>query len=171
MQGMRYINNFSTFSKKSPMIDYEALFRVSYGLYVVCSGTREHGNGFISNTVFQVTAEPPRFAACCHKNNYTAEFITRCGAFSVSVLHKDAAPGLFGRFGYRSGRDLDKMEGVEVRYGDTDSESSEQCGRNGVAAGIGDLIGLHVERVGSVIEVVPSVGRGDAVRRGDGRTI
>ena len=54
------------------MIDYEALFKISYGLYIVCSGNKKKGNGFISNTVFQVTAEPPRFAACCNKNNYTA---------------------------------------------------------------------------------------------------
>jgi len=44
------------------MIDFAALFKISYGLYVVSSGTRDEGNGFISNTVFQVTAEPAKFA-------------------------------------------------------------------------------------------------------------
>lgn len=101
------------------MIDIGALFKVSYGMYVVSSGDREHGNGFISNTLFQVTAEPPRFAACCSKNNYTTEFILRTGAFSASVLHRDASPELLGRFGYRSGRDFDKMEGMQLSYGVT----------------------------------------------------
>jgi flavin reductase (DIM6/NTAB) family NADH-FMN oxidoreductase RutF/rubredoxin len=100
------------------MINFEALFRISYGLYIVCSGDKNRGNGFISNTVFQVTAEPPKFALCCSKNNYTADFITRTNAFSVSVLHTEASPDLFGRFGYRSGKDFNKLEGINVRYGE-----------------------------------------------------
>lgn len=101
------------------MISYEALFRVSYGLYIVSSGNKERGNGYISNTVFQVTSEPPRFAAACNRDNLTSEFIRDHKAFSVSVLQQDTAPEIFGRFGYKSGRDLDKMEGMSVKYGET----------------------------------------------------
>ena len=101
------------------MINFEALFRISYGLYIVSSGDKNLGNGFISNTVFQVTSEPIKFAACCNKNNYTAEFIKKTGAFAVSVLHKDTTPEIFGRFGYKSGKDIDKLEGMKVIYGQT----------------------------------------------------
>jgi flavin reductase (DIM6/NTAB) family NADH-FMN oxidoreductase RutF/rubredoxin len=101
------------------MINFEALFRISYGLYIVSSGDKNKGNGFISNTVFQVTAEPAKFAACCNKNNYTAQIIRQCGAFSVSVLHKDTQPDIFGRFGYKSGKDFNKMEGMQLSYGET----------------------------------------------------
>jgi flavin reductase (DIM6/NTAB) family NADH-FMN oxidoreductase RutF/rubredoxin len=101
------------------MINYEALFRISYGLFIVCSGDKDHGNGFISNTVFQVTAEPVKFAACCSKKNYTAEFIQQTGAYSVSVLHTEASPDLFGRFGYKTGKNFNKLEGVTVKYGET----------------------------------------------------
>ncbi len=101
------------------MIAFEALFNISYGLYIVGSGDKNHGNGFISNTVFQVTAEPPRFAASCNKNNYTAGFISSTGFFSVSVLRQDASPDLFGRFGFRSGKDIDKLDGMQVKYGET----------------------------------------------------
>ena len=80
------------------MINFEALFKVSYGLYVVCSGDKSRGNGFISNTVFQVTSTPARFASCCNKDNYTAEFIKESGAFSISVLHQDTPADIFGRF-------------------------------------------------------------------------
>jgi flavin reductase (DIM6/NTAB) family NADH-FMN oxidoreductase RutF len=61
------------------MIDFEALFKVTYGLYIVSSGDNKNGNGFISNTVFQVTAEPPRFASCCNKNNFTSGLIEKYG--------------------------------------------------------------------------------------------
>ncbi len=101
------------------MINYEALFKISYGLYIVCSGDRSKGNGYVSNTVFQVTSTPPCFAASCNKDNLTAEFIKETGAFSVSVLHQDASSEIIGKFGYKSGTDIDKMDGSQVLYGDT----------------------------------------------------
>ncbi len=101
------------------MIDYKALFKISYGLYTVCSGSREYGNGYISNTVFQVTSEPPRFATCCNKENHTAELIKSSGVFSVSVLHQDADAKTLGTLGYTSGSDADKLKGMKLRYGET----------------------------------------------------
>ncbi len=101
------------------MIDIEALFRITYGLFIVSSGDRNRGNGFISNTVFQVTADPPQFAVCCNKNNFTAGFIEKSGVFSVSILEKETASDIMGRFGFKSGRDFDKMEGMSMQYGQT----------------------------------------------------
>jgi flavin reductase (DIM6/NTAB) family NADH-FMN oxidoreductase RutF/rubredoxin len=101
------------------MINFEALFQVSYGLYIVCAGDKIKGNGFISNTVFQVSAEPPKFAACCNKNNLTAEFIINSKSFSVSVLHNETSPEIIGRFGYKSGKDFDKLKGLNIKYGET----------------------------------------------------
>jgi len=99
------------------MIDFNALFKVSYGLYIVSSGNKEKGNGYISNTFFQVTSEPPQFATCCNKNNLTAEFIEKTGFFAVSVLHQETDADIYGRFHYRSGRDINKLEGIKVQYG------------------------------------------------------
>jgi flavin reductase (DIM6/NTAB) family NADH-FMN oxidoreductase RutF/rubredoxin len=100
------------------MINFEAFFKITYGLFIVSSGDRTRGNGFISNTVFQVTADPPRFAVCCNKNNFTVGFITRTGAFSVSILEQETSPEIMGRFGFKSGKDFDKMEGMSVMYGE-----------------------------------------------------
>ncbi len=101
------------------MIQFEALFKISYGLYIVSSGTKDRGNGFISNTFFQVTSEPPRFASCCNKDNFTASFIQETGAFSVSVIHKDTDPDIISRFGYKSGKDINKLAGLNIKYGET----------------------------------------------------
>jgi flavin reductase (DIM6/NTAB) family NADH-FMN oxidoreductase RutF/rubredoxin len=101
------------------MLNIEALYRISYGLYIVCSGDKNRGNGFISNTVFQVTSEPASFAACCNKNNFTADFIQKYGAFSVSILDKNASPEIIGTLGYKTGKDTDKLKGKNVKYGDT----------------------------------------------------
>ncbi len=125
------------------MINYEALFKISYGLFIVCSGDKEKGNGFISNTVFQVTAEPPQFAICCNKNNYTSEFIRNSKAFSVSVLHNEASQDIFGRFGYRSGKDYNKLEGMNVRYGEN----------TGVPIVLNDSIAFLECRLGQTVDV------------------
>jgi flavin reductase (DIM6/NTAB) family NADH-FMN oxidoreductase RutF/rubredoxin len=101
------------------MISIQSLFKISYGLYIVSSGDKTRGNGFIANTVFQVTAEPPNFAVCCNKNNLTAEFIKKSGAYAFSVLAQTASPEIFGKFGYKSGKDLDKMAGTTVKYEST----------------------------------------------------
>jgi flavin reductase (DIM6/NTAB) family NADH-FMN oxidoreductase RutF/rubredoxin len=101
------------------MINFESLFKITYGLYIVCSGDKNNGNGFISNTVFQVSSEPVWFAACCNKNNYTAELIPKAGAFSISVLEENSSAETVGKFGYKSGREMDKMAGMQVQYGDT----------------------------------------------------
>lgn len=101
------------------MINYEALYKISYGLYIVSSGDKTRGNGYISNTVFQVSSKPARFAACCNKNNFTAGLIIKSGCFAVSVLHKDTSPDIFGRFGYKSGKDFNKLEGMQIKYGET----------------------------------------------------
>ncbi|HNW89186.1 MAG TPA: flavin reductase [Bacteroidales bacterium] len=101
------------------MINFESFYSISYGLYIVSSGDMNKGNGYISNTFFQVTSDPPRFATCCNKNNYTAEFMKNSGSFAVSVLHTDTSSEIFSRFGYKCGRDIDKLEGMSVKYSKT----------------------------------------------------
>jgi flavin reductase (DIM6/NTAB) family NADH-FMN oxidoreductase RutF/rubredoxin len=103
------------------MINFEALFKISYGLYIVSTGDKDRGNGYISNTVFQVTSDPPRFAVCCNKNNFTCGLIDKYECFAISVLGENTSPDIFGRFGYRSGKDFNKIEGMKVTYETTGS--------------------------------------------------
>lgn len=100
-------------------IQFESFFKLTYGLYLVSSGDSKEGNGFISNTVFQVTAEPPQFASCCNKDNYTAQLMLKTKAFAVSVLHQNSNPELIGLFGYKSGREVQKLQNMNVHYGET----------------------------------------------------
>jgi len=95
-------------------IDLKALFDLSYGLYVVCSHSDEKLNGQIANTVFQVTAEPPRVAVSISKNNLTHQYISNSGVFSFSVLDVSTPMEFIGLFGFKSGRDVDKLS--QVRY-------------------------------------------------------
>jgi len=100
-------------------MNYEPFYRISYGLYIIASALQEKKNGYIANTVFQVTADPPQLAVSCNKNNLTSIIISQSGAFSVSILHKDVDPKLFGTFGFRTGKDIDKFAGVAYEMGST----------------------------------------------------
>jgi flavin reductase (DIM6/NTAB) family NADH-FMN oxidoreductase RutF/rubredoxin len=99
------------------MINYKALSKISYGLYVVCSGNKKQGNGFISNSVVQVTSNPVQLMVCCNKNNYTAKVIAGCGNLSISVLPQTVSPEIIGTFGYKSGRNTDKFKDFKILYG------------------------------------------------------
>jgi flavin reductase (DIM6/NTAB) family NADH-FMN oxidoreductase RutF/rubredoxin len=95
------------------------LQRITYGLYVVGSSLDGRLNGQIANTVFQVTAEPPKLAACLNKNNLTHEFVARSRIFSVSVLDRDTPMQLIGLFGFKSGREVNKFSMVKHTTGRT----------------------------------------------------
>jgi flavin reductase (DIM6/NTAB) family NADH-FMN oxidoreductase RutF/rubredoxin len=96
-----------------------AFHKLSYGLYVVTSGEVGKFNGQIANTVFQVTSEPPTVAVSINKQNYTHECIRSCRQFAVSVLAETAPMTLIGRFGFKCGRDTNKLEGITTRTGRT----------------------------------------------------
>ena len=64
-------------------MNIEAFFSLTYGLYIVSSGDRKQQNGFVANTAFQVTSEPPQLAVVCNKDNLTAEIIQKVKLFSV----------------------------------------------------------------------------------------
>jgi rubredoxin/flavin reductase (DIM6/NTAB) family NADH-FMN oxidoreductase RutF len=100
-------------------MNIEALYKISYGLYAVCSKSGTKLNGYISNTVFQVTSEPAQFAISCSKNNFSAGIIEKSKAFSISVLEKDTGPDIIGTFGYRSGKDTEKFTGLKFCIGKT----------------------------------------------------
>ena len=99
----------------------KALHKISYGLYVIGSRKGDRLNGQIANTVVQVTSQPPAISVCINRENLTHEFIRSSGAFSVSILGQDTPLNYVGRFGFKSGRDMDKSEGVNYRIGQTGS--------------------------------------------------
>ncbi len=95
----------------------EAFFKLTYGLYVVSSGNSTKNSGYIANTAFQVTAEPPQIAIACNKDNYTSELINETKVFSISVLKEQTSSETIGLFGYKSGKEISKFDNIEFKYG------------------------------------------------------
>ena len=100
-------------------MNLKALYKLGYGLHVVCSKKGDRFNGQIANTVIQITSEPPTIAVSINRNNLTHEFITESKVLTVSVLSKDTPLSFIGHFGFKSGRDTDKLEGVNYQIGET----------------------------------------------------
>lgn len=98
-------------SPKDAAIDVNALFKLSYGLFVVSAQDEKgHDNGCITNTVMQVTDTPNRIVISVNKANCTHDMILKTGKFNVSVLTEDTPFKLFQHFGFKSGRDVDKFQ-------------------------------------------------------------
>ena len=93
--------------------DLTALFNIGYGLYVVTSNDGTRDNGLIVNTVTQVTNTPNRIAVCINKANYSHHIIKQTGIMNVNCLDISAPFSLFQRFGFQSGRTVDKFDGFE----------------------------------------------------------
>lgn len=93
-------------------IEPNAMFKLSYGLFVLTAGG-EKDNGCIINTVTQITDSPKRISIAVNKANYTHDLILKSGTFNVSVLDTNADFALFTRFGFQSGREANKFEGLE----------------------------------------------------------
>jgi flavin reductase (DIM6/NTAB) family NADH-FMN oxidoreductase RutF len=100
-------------------MNLKALYQLGYGLYVVCSKKGDKLNGQIANTVFQVCAEPPVIAVALNKQNLTNEFVSTSEVFTVSILSQDTPLSFIGGFGFKSGRDVDKLKGISYRLGET----------------------------------------------------
>lgn len=95
-------------------MDEQALFRISYGLYLLTAHEEGRDNGCIINTLSQVTNVPNRLCAVVNKESLTHDMILRTGIFTASVLTETAPFSLFERFGFQSGREADKFRGFSA---------------------------------------------------------
>jgi len=93
--------------------DLTALFNIGYGLYVVTSNDGKKDNGLIVNTVTQVTNTPNRIAVTINKENYSHHVIKQTGVMNINCLTEDAPFSVFEKFGFTSGRNVDKFAECE----------------------------------------------------------
>ena len=98
-------------------MNLEVLYKLGYGLYIVSSKKGDKFSGQIANTVFQITSQPPTIAVSINKQNLTHEFIKASKVLVVSILSRDTPLPFIGRFGFKSGREIDKFDGVNYIVG------------------------------------------------------
>ena len=98
--------------------DMSALFNIGYGLYVVTSNDGKKDNGLIVNTVTQVTNTPNRVAVTINKENYSHHVIRQTGKMNINCLTESAPFAAFEKFGFQSGRNVDKFADCELLRSD-----------------------------------------------------
>ncbi|AEA33387.1 rubredoxin [Hippea maritima] len=96
-------------------MDLKAMHKLSYGVYIVSSLKDGKYNGQIANTVFQISSNPASVAISINKQNLTHEFIEESNLFSVTVLKQETPMKFVGRFGFKSGREIDKFDGIDFK--------------------------------------------------------
>lgn len=94
-------------------MDTKALYKLSYGLYVLGSKIDGKLAGCVVDAFVQSTSSPaPTVILCSIQANQTNAAIKQTGEFTVSVLSTGVDPFVVGNFGFQSGRDADKWTNV-----------------------------------------------------------
>lgn len=91
------------------MIEREAMYKLTYGLFMLTTTDGEKQNGCIVNTVIMLTDNPTRIVVFVNKGNYSESLLRKTGVFNVSILTEKTPFDVFKQFGFVSGRDVDKF--------------------------------------------------------------
>ena len=132
----------------------KAFFKLSYGLYVVSSSCDGKDSACIANTFVQITSEPARVCITLNKNNYTTSLIENSCVYNVGVLLDDIDMDVIRRFGFQSGKDVNKFDGIDY---EVDCQNIKQI-TEGIAASFSVKVismtdvGTHIMFVGDVID-------------------
>ena len=119
-----------------------AMFKFSYGLFVLTAREGDKDNGCIINTAIQVTDQPKQVSICVNKKNYTCGMIERTGVFGLSFLSQDVKFETFQHFGFQSGENVDKF----ADYADVKrSEAGLLCLTKGTNAFISVKVNMTVD--------------------------
>ena len=94
-------------------MDKKAMYKLTYGLFVLTANENGKDNGCIINIAIQAAGDPNQVSISVSKQNYTHDMIVRTGKFTVSSITEKADFSLFKRFGFQSGKDTDKFQGFD----------------------------------------------------------
>ena len=89
----------------------KAMYKISYGLFILTTTESGHDCGCVINTAMQVTSQPNQISIAVNKMNHTHDMILKSGKFNVSTLSEEADFDIFKHFGFQCGRDVDKFAG------------------------------------------------------------
>lgn len=100
-------------------MDNKAMYKLSYGLFVLTAKVGDKENGCITNTAVQVASEPNTISFAVNKANYTHDMVMETKRANISVISEAADFELFKHFGFQSGRDVDKFADFrDCKYAD-----------------------------------------------------
>ena len=101
---------------------------LSYGVYVVSTLDGDRPVGCTANSIMQITSDPATIAISINHDNYTNSCIAKAGRFAVSILSEKSDPSLIGTFGFQSGREINKFDGVSHTFREDLPVLEDSCG-------------------------------------------
>lgn len=138
------------------MIDNSAIFKLSYGLFVLFARNNDKDNACIINTAQQVTQDPLRISVTVNKDNLTHALIYRTKKLNLSVLTENVPFDVIKKFGFVSGFSEEKIKSDEYRRTENGicylTEYSNAC----ISADVIDTVdlGTHTMFICDVTEAV-----------------
>ena len=90
--------------EKSPLQNF------TYGLFFVTAKYRKKDSGCVTNTAIQVTSQPEQISIALNNASFTNEMIKQSEMFNVSVMNQNVDFELIKRFGFQTGRNIEKFE-------------------------------------------------------------
>lgn len=109
-------------------MDTNVFRSMSYGVYVVSSLDGERLVGCTANSIMQITSSPATIAISINHDNYTNLCIEKTGKFAFSILSQQSDPALIGNFGFQSGKDVDKFDGIDYEIAEGLPVLKDSCG-------------------------------------------
>ena len=94
----------------NPNIQKEAVFKLSYGLFVLTANDAGKDNGCIINTCIQTTENPTTVVIAVNKDGLTHDMVVKTKKFNLSIIDESAPMALFEHFGFQSGKNVNKFE-------------------------------------------------------------
>ena len=92
----------------------EAFFNLTYGLELLTTKVDGKDYGCIINSAAQVSeGDVKKMAVSVINRNYTCELIKKTGEFNVSVFTESVPFKVFEKYGFQSGRNVDKFADVD----------------------------------------------------------
>ena len=84
---------------------------ITHGVYIITTRTKEKINGMTAAWVSQASLQPLMLVVSVAPARHTHRLIKESGYFAVNTLSEDQKD-LARHFGFKSGRNIDKFEGI-----------------------------------------------------------
>jgi flavin reductase (DIM6/NTAB) family NADH-FMN oxidoreductase RutF len=107
---------------------YQLLRNLTSPVVAITTSAGGRRNGLIVNSAQRSSLVPtiPRLSMYISKINYTHDLIYRSGVFAMHLLRNDQWE-LIWRLGFQTGRDTDKLSGLEIVDGQTGCPMLKDC--------------------------------------------
>ncbi|MBQ8844857.1 MAG: flavin reductase [Clostridia bacterium] len=94
------------------LIDQRLMSNLNCGLYILSTKLQDKDNACIVDSVVQITSMPTRIIVGVNNNNLSHDYIMETKEFNLSVLDVNVPLATFQKFGYVSGKNVNKFSDI-----------------------------------------------------------